>query len=811
MIKQYLFAFRVRISVISWPRWFLAGITILAVIIIPLTLVNVFFPKNSDPAEVTISNQEDEIASSEVIPAEEFVQPMETLVATMPATIRDRSIPTVTVLPGTDFAFAFVQGIAELSGYRNMIRIVIPGGVSGEYRAVVSGWKDHEYICFIPEDYRSRLYCYGPELPQGREATIQVFKVIVGQTPKYPLFAETFFVSVVPALPVPYGGGFAWPDRFNDAEEQREMSIVEKLRPLSVVLSFSLIGFWILSRLFQNSRRWAGSRLFVFKIPFFNIRGQYYQRVQSIFVRYAEKDRIKLTWFVVSIVIFSLTSFIYATTLSRTINSFDSAELITGSYVLGIVHSPGYPLYLLLAHLVSLVPVASIPLKVNTLSAVFASLTVVSIMYASWKLSGSVWTSIIAALVLAFSKLFWSQAVVAEVYSLNTLLVSLMVVAAIKWYEKPTRRTIITLMFLSGLSLTNHPSAMLMAPGLLLLVVIRGKGAGINWRAWLGALVIFFVPLLLYAYLPIRFSADPALNYVGDYFDVDLATPSGLLWMISGRMFGPEVFGRSLKEAFFQFGQLNVQLWLNFLGFGLLLVLYGLVRNRERRLLAVVLFINALIVVAFFSFYDVVDNSKMISPALVLICPLLAIGLKYFGRTSLEPGSQSSPIRIIAKSGLLIGIVLVAVYTNWHFVDRSQDRSAYEFAQDVLENVEPNALILAQWTSATPLEYFQLVEGQRSDTEILDRGLWALAARDSLHRSGIQNLSVNAPDLIREVEKAIQIRPVYIIEDDPIFRDAFCMVKIEPEIYRLHAWNSISTECHNPLPPSMVYQTNSSQ
>lgn len=811
MIKQYLFAFRARISVISWPRWFLAGITILAVIVIPLILVNVLFPKNSGPTEVILSDQEDEIASSRVIPAEELVQPMETLAATMPATIRDRLIPTVTVLPGTDFMFAYVHGIAGLSGHRNMIRIVIPGGVSGEYRAVASGWVDYEYKCFIPEEYRSRLYCYGQELPRGREATIQVFKVIDGQTSKYPVFAETFFVSVVTALPVPYGGGFAWPDRFNDAEEQREMTNVEKLWPLSVVISFSLIGIWFLSRLFQNSRRRAGSRSYVFKPPAFNIRGQYFQRAQNIILRFAEKDRIKLTWFVVSIAIFCLTSLIYAATLSRTINSFDSAELITGSYVLGIVHSPGYPLYLLLAHLVSLVPVASIPLKVNALSAVFASLTVVSITYASWKLSGSVWASIIAALVLAFSKLFWSQAVVAEVYSLNALLVSLVVVAAIKWYEKPTQRTIITLMFLSGLSLTNHPSAMLMAPGLLLLVVIRGRGAGINWRAWLGALVFFFVPLLLYAYLPIRFSADPALNYVGDYFDIDLATTSGLLWMISGRMFGPEVFGRSLKEAFFQFGQLNVRLWLNFLGFGLLLVLYGLVRNRERRLLVVVLFFSALTVVSFFAFYDVVDNSKMISMALVLISPLLAVGLKYFDRTSLEPCMQSSMIRISVKTGLLIGIVLAAVYTNWHFVDRSQDRSAHEFAQDVLENVEPNALILAQWTSATPLEYFQLVEGQRSDTEIFDRGLWALAARDSLHRSGIQNLSGNAPDLIREVEKAIQTRPVYIIEDDPIFREAFCMIKIEPEIYRLHTWNSISTECHNPLPPSLVYQANSSQ
>ena len=39
---------------------------------------------------------------------------------------------------------------------------------------------------------------------------------------------------------------------------------------------------------------------------------------------------------------------LYLKTLSPTVYTFDSAELAAGAYSLGIVHSTGYPLYLLL-------------------------------------------------------------------------------------------------------------------------------------------------------------------------------------------------------------------------------------------------------------------------------------------------------------------------------------------------------------------------------------------------------------------------------------------------------------------------------
>ena len=55
---------------------------------------------------------------------------------------------------------------------------------------------------------------------------------------------------------------------------------------------------------------------------------------------------------------------------------FDSAELITGAYSLGIVHPTGYPLYLLIAKAFTLIPIRSIAYRVNLVSVFFGAIAV---------------------------------------------------------------------------------------------------------------------------------------------------------------------------------------------------------------------------------------------------------------------------------------------------------------------------------------------------------------------------------------------------------------------------------------------------
>src|SRR4051794_26172736 len=69
---------------------------------------------------------------------------------------------------------------------------------------------------------------------------------------------------------------------------------------------------------------------------------------------------------------------VYLRTMCRTIYVGDSGELAAAVHVLGIPHPPGYPLYVLLGKLFSmLVPIGKPALRLNIFSAVCASASAV--------------------------------------------------------------------------------------------------------------------------------------------------------------------------------------------------------------------------------------------------------------------------------------------------------------------------------------------------------------------------------------------------------------------------------------------------
>src|SRR6266545_6049010 len=154
---------------------------------------------------------------------------------------------------------------------------------------------------------------------------------------------------------------------------------------------------------------------------------------------------------------------LYAWTLAPTVTLTDSGELIVVAYGLGIAHPPGVPLWVLLAHLASLVPLGNIAARINFSSALFAALAsaMLTLVVAELKITASYLAAskrkkkgaqqkkkaapyttrgakdedsatgrllvlapaLGAGLLMAFSRTLWSYATIAEVYTLNTLLI----------------------------------------------------------------------------------------------------------------------------------------------------------------------------------------------------------------------------------------------------------------------------------------------------------------------------------------------------------------------------------------------------
>jgi hypothetical protein len=70
--------------------------------------------------------------------------------------------------------------------------------------------------------------------------------------------------------------------------------------------------------------------------------------------------------------LFLLTFLVYLKTLAPGVFGFDSAELATGVFTQGIVHPPGYPLYLLIGKLFTFLPIRDVAYRLNLMSACFS-------------------------------------------------------------------------------------------------------------------------------------------------------------------------------------------------------------------------------------------------------------------------------------------------------------------------------------------------------------------------------------------------------------------------------------------------------
>jgi hypothetical protein len=170
---------------------------------------------------------------------------------------------------------------------------------------------------------------------------------------------------------------------------------------------------------------------------------------------------------------------VFATTAIRTVGSEDDGLFILSSYFLGIEHPPGYPLFTLIGHLFSLLPFGSVAYRVHLASAVFGALTGAAAWLCARLLCPGRLPAYLTALGLGLSPVFWSQAVIAEVYTLNTFFFLVLVYLGLQACPPDAsvdatdsqKRLLPWMALLFGLSLSNHyPLMFLVAPGFLILL-----------------------------------------------------------------------------------------------------------------------------------------------------------------------------------------------------------------------------------------------------------------------------------------------------------------------------------------------------
>ncbi len=153
-----------------------------------------------------------------------------------------------------------------------------------------------------------------------------------------------------------------------------------------------------------------------------------------------------------ALLVFVIPLVVYLLTMAATVSFWDSGEFIATSYILGIPHSPGTPLYVLVGRVFSMLPLPmTIAQRVNFLSVVFSALAVLmgylimvaTIRFMYPKLSGGLARFMqyggpfVGSLYITFSDTYWRDATQAEVYALSAFVMGLCTWLALEWYKNP--------------------------------------------------------------------------------------------------------------------------------------------------------------------------------------------------------------------------------------------------------------------------------------------------------------------------------------------------------------------------------------
>ncbi len=461
----------------------------------------------------------------------------------------------------------------------------------------------------------------------------------------------------------------------------------------------------------------------------------------------------------------------------------DVNEFATVSYLFGIAHTTGYPLFTLLGAFFVRLPwgdLMDVAGRVNLMAGVLAALAVPAVFALCRQAGAGTFGAAVAAGIFAFGPAFWSTGIRADVHGLNAMFAALATCLLMRWGEAtagavkeeadPWRRGmryLVACAFVVGLSLTNHITTYLLAPGFVVYFLLRGRAfLRAPWRLAV-PVVAFLVPLLLYLYIPLRggqLMADPALAQdpagIGIPLRISLGyvTPHyrsggwpGFTNLVFAGDYVPSLMGVPWAEAPARLAAVPPIL-LRQMGAGslagagvVLLAALGFValarrKPREAALLGIVW----LTMIAQVTRYDEPDLPVFLIPAYIMMAACAAVGIHAIvavarsalaGRRGVAAG--------LALSAAFVALPVSQLVGNYGVSDRSNDWTIPRFTQEVLDLRLPHgAVLVGSGDETAALRYRQMVDGQRTDLVAVQAGFGTPRFYDIIERCRRKGLPV---------------------------------------------------------------------
>jgi hypothetical protein len=471
---------------------------------------------------------------------------------------------------------------------------------------------------------------------------------------------------------------------------------------------------------------------------------------------------------------------LYMRTMAPSVFWDDSAAFSTCNYILGLPHSPSFPLYTLLGRLFVLIPTVTPAFASNLMSAIFASLAVmfffllvryfidvpvfqaglykqmlaqkrqqeehpelkrqvnaVNFMPAAQPVHVLLPSVAVTAL-FAVSLPLWLSAVRAEVYSLHLFLTLAAVYLCVRGVKEINQKSYLLGLWCYALSFANHPLLALgFAPAFLYLAVLNLARVDRVVATLSATALLFIAAFSVYFYLPFRSAWEPSINWGRPDNPASFwaaLTRASDFKVISEMTRAADYILRIKKIGFFVSGQI---------GWPLIILalpgLFGLWKISRKLFLffPLALICNLAIVLWAADFdYRNYDLVNYLAPfvAVILLCGVA--GMLYIMRMKMPTGHVS-----VLMTVLIGAFIYVAAPGNYNKADMSKVHGPDIISQAILKNVPRGSVIMvAEDGLLLPLWYSAYADSTADSLYILSPG----AMHNRAYR---QQLTVNYPDL----------------------------------------------------------------
>ena len=434
--------------------------------------------------------------------------------------------------------------------------------------------------------------------------------------------------------------------------------------------------------------------------------------------------------------VFFLVLLLYAFTAPHLVTLEDDGLFIANMEFFGVAHPPGYPLHTLFGGIFyHLLPFGTPAFRGHLFSG-FAGAIACAAIYACiiMLVRGRVF-GYLGGLAYGASKTFWSQAIIAEVYTLNAMFFFITLALCISYASHNGRsglkhqRLLYIIAFIYGLGIANHyPILFLGSTGLVLLVFSQ------LFRNMLPNFFMVVVTLLLGAVPPYLWMVWRSYDLTPANFYGPIETLEGFLFYVlrSGYSGVDTQAGVGIEDKII-FGKFlaDNMLW-QFTPIGFLFVVLGvlvMLRSRYNWLclsLLVSWFTSSVLLVFLLDF-----KSSFIWLAAFRVYHLLAYGIMaiWLGvGAAWTVDALRRFLPLIARQQIagviVLAVVGASVAAHWEINNRRDYRWAHDLAVAKINSIEPNAALFTFDDLDLPVGYLHFVEGMRPDLTVFnDQGL----------------------------------------------------------------------------------------